>query len=520
MKCSLKALNTRPLTVLAALVGTILLTLPANVAGAASATLYVSPSGSSSQSGQSCATAKYSTISSAVAAAPAGDTVVACKGTYTEEVVIAKSLKLLGKSAKIDATGLGEGIVVVASNVTVSGFTVSKAQGAGIAVLPAGAPSCSTGCTDPLHVTVSKNVVVNDDQAYVPPAGCPANIYPGDCGGGILFDAVADSTLSHNVVEHNVDGILVVDDFGPAHNNLITGNTVIDNVNECGITLPSHNSSAASYLALPNGSYKITGLNPAKGGVYDNTVTNNVANGNGTGGYKANAAGSGAGILLASAGPGTAVYNNLIKGNEASGNGLAGVTLHAHYTGGEYLNGNKIEDNIIGKNNVSGDTLDTPISAADFLTTGITLFTATPIKVTVANNIISKNAVGIWATPNVKLTGSNTFRSVSRHVYISNTPYGTAFTAVAVTASSATLIGLGVPNGSQTVAYFQWGTSPLPPLYTATPPQSLGSGTGIVAAAAHISGLSPSTTYYFVLVVTNKSGTSTGLTESFKTAAS
>ena len=520
MRRFLKALKTRPLPVMLALVGAILLALPANVAGAAAATLYVSPSGSSSQPGRSCATAKYSTISSAVVAAAAGDTVVVCKGTYSEQVVIPKPLKLLGKRAKINASGLGEGIVVIASNVTVSGFTVNKAQGPGIAVLPAGAPKCSGGCTDPLHVTVSNNVVEYDDQGYVPPAGCPATIYPGDCGGGILFDAVADSTLSGNVVDHNVDGILVVDDFGPAHNILITGNAVNDNVNECGITLPSHNGSAAKYKQLPNGSYKITGLNPAKGGVYDNTVEYNQVDGNGTAGYKNNAAGSGAGILLASAGPGTAVYNDLIYRNQASGNGLAGVTLHAHYTGGEYLGGNKIENNIIGKNNVSGDTLDTPISAADFQTTGITLFSAMPIKITVANNAISNNAVGIWATPNVKMRGSNAFKSVSRHIYTSNTPYGTAFKVVGITASSATLIGIGVPNGSWTTAYFQWGTSPLPPLYTATPPQSLGSGTGMVVAAAHISGLSPNTTYYFVLVVTNKNGTTTGLTQSFKTAAS
>jgi hypothetical protein len=70
-------------------------------------------------------------------------------------------------------------------------------------------------------------------------------------------------------------------------------------VNECGITLPSHNSEAANYKQLANGSYEITGVNPNKGGVYDNYVAYNTANANGTGGYKSNAAGSGAGILTA-----------------------------------------------------------------------------------------------------------------------------------------------------------------------------------------------------------------------------
>jgi nitrous oxidase accessory protein NosD len=497
--------------------------LPVAVQSAAAAgPLYVSPSGSSGNPDTSCSTAAYKSISSAVAAASPGGTVIVCKGTYAESVTLGKSLTLLGRNATVDATGKPFGIAVIVSHVTVSGFTVENAQGEGIAVAPAGgiAGTCGMGkpaCSPLTGITVSYNVVDHNNLGYVPPVGCSPPLYPGDCGGGILLDTAANSYVISNTVEHNVDGILVVDDFGPTHNNAIIGNTAVDNVNECGITLPSHNPNAATAKQLPNGNFVVTGLNPSAGGVFDNLVADNTSDGNGTGGFKSNAAGAGAGILLASAGPGTAVYDNTVKNNEASGNGLAGVVIHAHYLGGEYLQGNTIVGNRIGRNNVKGDNLDTPLTGADFATTGILVFSAMPISVTVSHNTISNDTDGIWATPNVTLRGSNTFTSVGTPVYLVRAPFGSALSTASVSSTSATLVGFAVPNGSPTTVYFQWGTSTQPPNYTATPPQKVGSGTKIVLTTATLSHLSPNTTYYFWLVITNNTGTTTGVTQSFTT---
>jgi hypothetical protein len=58
---------------------------PASAAGLTA--LYASPSAPGG-AGTSCATATFTTISAAAAAAAAGDTVVACPGIYTEDVVI------------------------------------------------------------------------------------------------------------------------------------------------------------------------------------------------------------------------------------------------------------------------------------------------------------------------------------------------------------------------------------------------------------------------------------------------
>ena len=107
--------------------------------------VFASPHAKATGSGKSCRTAKYSTIGAAVAKSRVGGTVVACPGTYTEDVVIQTPLTLVGLSATINATGLGgaptgaimgqapyNGITIESSNVTVEGFKVEGAEGEGI----------------------------------------------------------------------------------------------------------------------------------------------------------------------------------------------------------------------------------------------------------------------------------------------------------------------------------------------------------------------------------------------------
>src|SRR3954463_15657550 len=60
--------------------------------------LYVSPSGAAGNGGGSCADARYSTIQSAVDAAPEGATIVVCTGSYNEDVVVSTPLTLRGRA--------------------------------------------------------------------------------------------------------------------------------------------------------------------------------------------------------------------------------------------------------------------------------------------------------------------------------------------------------------------------------------------------------------------------------------
>lgn len=74
---------------------------------------------------------EYSTIQAAVNAANAGDTVFVRSGTYTEYVVIDKSVSVTGEDASttvVDGSGAGTVIGVVADDVSVSGFTIRNGE--------------------------------------------------------------------------------------------------------------------------------------------------------------------------------------------------------------------------------------------------------------------------------------------------------------------------------------------------------------------------------------------------------
>lgn len=349
-------------------------------------TLFVSPTGS--DAGACTKTAPCKTIGAAVAKAARADTVLVKHGTYAEQVTIIKDVVLLGAGKPvIDAAGKSNGVLIKgagARGTKVSGFVVEHATFEGIlAVHTAG-------------VSIAKNTVKNNDlgtKAAHPKGECaPVGSVPGDCGEGIHLMSVLHSSLSGNVTTGNDGGILVTDELGPTAHNLIVGNRAVNNVFDCGITIAGHNPKAFVH-GKPQ---------PSKGGVYDNIVRGNVANGNGVKGF-------GGGILLAAPAPGMAVYDNKVTGNTANGNGLAGVVLHAHAPG-EDLNGNKI----VG-NHVSHDGL-TPDSAVNEKgTVGILIGSVTPLTGTViSGNVISNTHFGIW-TKGVRPLNStaNRYRGVA-----------------------------------------------------------------------------------------------------------
>jgi len=91
--------------------------------------------------------------------------------------------------------------------------------------------------------------------------------------------------------------------------------------------------------------------------------------------------------------------------------------------------------------------------------------------------------------------------------------------ATSISSNSATLNGSVNPNGQATNARFEWGTSPTLSSYTETAPQSLGSGTTSQAIHQALSGLSPTTTYYYRAVASNSAGEQNGAIVSFATTS-
>jgi nitrous oxidase accessory protein NosD len=381
-------------------------------------TVYVSTHAKSGNSGRSCDSAKYDTIAKGVAAAPTRGTVVVCRGTYAEDVLINKALTLEGRHATIDATGLENAIQVVASHVWVGGFKLENANGEGLlagvdamtdaALLPKGSPVLD-------HITVDHVAAVNNDKGFngTETGNCK---YPGDCGGGVHFNVVAWSKVTDSRVVGNADGILLTDDYGPNSHNRIEGNYVADNKTECGIVLPSHSTTAVTFDPK---TFVVSGRNPAMGGVFDNVVRDNVVLRNGT--AKAppqfGGGGSGAGVGIFGSGPGSGAYDNLVVDNYIAGSGMAGFTIHAHHPGGEDVNGNKVIDNTFGTNNLGGDGFDGP-PVTNFKTTAIAVFSVPTVSMTITDNTISHNAIGIWLSTTVTAKGlrHNEFHHVTTKV--------------------------------------------------------------------------------------------------------
>jgi hypothetical protein len=351
------------------------LTVPAAVsAPPASALVYVSPSGSASGSDSSCAQAGHSTVQSALDAVAIGGTVVVCAGTYKESVNIGKELTLSGQpGAVIDAAGHAYGVGIGADHVTVRGLTVKNADlkdspADGIVTAVLGGTAATPTATIGNYATIVDNTVT-------------ANM-----GSGIDVNSTSHSLVAHNSANGNGVGINVVNDFGsPASFNTISSNTANDNAGGCGLVLADHSGA----------------------GVFNNLVSGNTADRNGLGSPTAPNASSGSGIIIAG-GPRGGVHNNVVSGNRFVGNGHGGVTLHSHAPGANF-NGNAIVGNLIGTNNTHTDF-------GDLKTTGIYLGAAAPLTITVTNNLVRDDKIGIFTAGPVTVRGVGAFLHVGASV--------------------------------------------------------------------------------------------------------
>lgn len=203
-----------------------------------------------------------------------------------------------------------------------------------------------------------------------------------DCGEGVHLIATTSSTIIHNTVEGNAGGILLTDETGPTHDNVINGNMVVNNPYDCGITLASHVVSPGATVS------------PTVGGIYNNTIVNNTSMGNG---------GAGAGIFAAA--PGAAAYNNTVSHNILGNNGLPGASIHSH-SPNQNVSGNTIVNNIIWGNAADGEEGIANVQPGP---TGIDVLSdpgASPIAaVTIAGNRISGEYYGIFTANVLQVNG-------------------------------------------------------------------------------------------------------------------
>ena len=339
-----------------------------------------------------------SSINAAIAAAGPNETITVGPGVYAEYVVVNKPVALIAQNQNtiIDANGLINGINVDGfhntglSHVIISGFTVANANQQGILV------------TNASDVTITGNHVIGNDRSLQPfanggPAcpGIPPYLAGGenmDCGEGINLSGVSDSIVSGNLVERNAGGILISDDTGPNHENLITGNVVQDNPYDCGITIASHH-------------FALSVQDPTLG-VYHITVTGNTSRRNGLATHE------GAGIGIFAGPPGAQNWGDVVAGNIATDNALPGVALHAHSPF------QKLTDHLITGNTIAGNGPDPDPGTT--VPTGISVFTdpatmpGTLAGVVITGNTIKSEGidVGINTSGTVDLHLNNFFDSI------------------------------------------------------------------------------------------------------------
>ena len=203
--------------------------------------------------------ADYSTIQAAINAAINGDTIAVNSGTYNENIVINKNIKLIGNylSVVIDGQGKGPAIRIEgASDFLIQRLTVKSKD--------------------------EKAIYCEGDKLS---KGTIKNLIIGDSGWGVFSDGNCNLTILNNLIYNNKDasknagiGILIKNNFSYEITSEIRNNTIDDNYH--GIWSENANLKVLNNIITNNlGLSNSTGIYHKGNGQSDNTFNNVWQNG-------------------------------------------------------------------------------------------------------------------------------------------------------------------------------------------------------------------------------------------------
>jgi parallel beta-helix repeat protein len=254
----------------------------------------------------------------------------------TADLVVSKSHQLI-QGTVVNAAGYDVGIYVCpgTTDVRIIGVTVTGANQHGIFV------------QDASDITVQGNLVTGNGVATIVcppappfPAGCIPENKP------IELVGTSDSVVSKNVVSHNsADGGIGVADDGPQNpgaplgvsgaslqskNDKVTGNTIDDNSQGCGIVIAAYNANVGVKNILVEDN-TIIGQAPLSGQIFPppNSYIGQ--------------------IVVAADGPDTTVSNTRVIGNSLDGSELPGIVVHSNVFG-DKIDNTQIRDNTAAEN--------------------------------------------------------------------------------------------------------------------------------------------------------------------------
>jgi len=157
----------------------------------------------------------YGTIQAAINAADEGDTIFVYSRTYYENVVVNKTISLIGEdkiTTVIDANGTDHVVMITwTTNVTLSGFTLRR-SGEDWVHTPIWVSWPESG----IFVTDSEWCVITDNIVE-------------DNFGGVTLHRSPNNILSCNSIRNNTYGVSLSSSFVESTGNIINENTIINN---------------------------------------------------------------------------------------------------------------------------------------------------------------------------------------------------------------------------------------------------------------------------------------------------
>jgi len=286
--------------------------------------------------------ADYEKIQWAIDNATEGDTILVYEGTYYENVVVNKTLTLIGNGSEkttIDGGGSGDVVKITADWCNMSGFTVTGGSTGMVVESDSNLITGSTIRDNPrggiyLHEsnssTIQDNTIMNnsgDGGVHVHDSNANTilnNAILNNSGdGSVWFHSSNSNILTNNTIRNNSNGILI---YEWSISNIIANNTIRNNT-EYGIWIYGSGSNTVANNFIHNNTNYGIYLNL---GAASNTITNNTCQYNK------------GGILLISS-SNSKISNNTILNNTDCG-------IHLDLSPSNTITNNTISGNYVGIN--------------------------------------------------------------------------------------------------------------------------------------------------------------------------